>query len=78
MIKLSANFTMTHYDRLVDSIVDEIYYVWTKTSDWNEDSHQIAKKSAHRILEHVEEFQSTRSKIKTTQLKQRPQWRASD
>jgi len=61
---------MTHYDRLVDSIVDEIYYVWSEVSSWNEDDQKTAKEAAQRILEHVEEFQATRSKIN--------QWRASD
>jgi hypothetical protein len=62
---------MTHYDRLIDSIIDEMYYLWTEVSDWDhENTQEIAKETAQRILEHVEEFQSTRSKIN--------QWRASD
>lgn len=28
---------MTHYDKLIDTIIDEIYYVWTECSSWNED-----------------------------------------
>jgi len=60
---------MTHYDKLMDSIVDEIYYVWTEVSDWNNDE-DIVRETAHRILQHVEEFQSNRTKI--------GQWRASD
>lgn len=69
---------MTHYDKLMDSIVDEIYYVWTEISSWNADDQKTARETAHRILEHVEEFQANRSKITTTYLKARPQWRASD
>lgn len=62
---------MTHYDRLIDSIIDEMYYLWTEVSDWDhENTQEIAKETAQRILEHVEEFQSTRSKLN--------QWRASD
>jgi hypothetical protein len=61
---------MTHYDKLIDSIVDEIYYVWTECSSWCEDDQDTAKEAAHRILQHVEEFQTVRSGIK--------QWRASD
>jgi len=60
---------MTHHDRLIDSIIDEIYYVWTEVSDWNNDE-DIVRETAHRILQHVEEFQSNRTKI--------GQWRASD
>jgi len=60
---------MTHYDKLMDSIVDEIYYVWTEVSDWNSDEYTV-RETAHRILQHVEEFQTNRTKI--------GQWRASD
>lgn len=64
---------MTHYDQLIDSIIDEMYYLWTEVSDWDsEESREIAKETAHRILEHVEEFQSVRSKLS------QPRWRASD
>jgi len=69
---------MTHYDKLMDSIVDEIYYVWTEVSSWNADDQKTAKEAAHRILQHVEEFQQNRSKVTTPYLKPRPQWRASD
>lgn len=59
---------MTHYDKLIDSIVEEMWYLWSSnTIDWNEDA---AKEKAHRILMMVEEFQTTRNKI--------GQWRASD
>lgn len=61
---------MTHYDKLIDSIIDEIYYVWTETCSWDEDAVDTAKETAHRILQHVEEFQSNRTQI--------GQWRASD
>ena len=55
---------MTHYDLLIDTIVDEIYYVWTEVSDWNhKETQETVKETAQRILEHVEEFQSTRNKI---------------
>jgi len=60
---------MTHYDKLIDSIIDEIYWVWTEVSDWDSDEKDI-KETAHRILQHVEEFQTNRSQI--------GQWRASD
>ena len=69
---------MTHYDKLMDSIVDEIYYVWTEVSSWNADDQKTAREAAHRILQHVEEFQQNRSTMTITQLKPRPQWRASD
>ena len=59
---------MTHYDKLIDSIVEEMWYLWSEnTTDWNEES---AKQKAHKILTMVEEFQSARNKLS--------QWRASD
>jgi len=62
---------MTHHDRLIDSIIDEIYYVWTEVSDWNHpETKETVQETAQRILEHVEEFQATRTKL--------TQWRASD
>jgi hypothetical protein len=62
---------MTNYDMLIDRIVDEMYWVWTEISDFdNEDDQKDLKETAHRILEHVEEFQSMRTKVN--------QWRASD
>jgi hypothetical protein len=60
---------MTHYDKLIDVIVDKIYYVWTEVSDWDSDK-EIIKETAHLILQHVEEFQTNRTQIKS--------WRASD
>lgn len=59
---------MTHYDKLIDSIVEEMWYLWSSnTTDWNESD---AKLRAHRILTMVEEFQTNRTQI--------GQWRASD
>ena len=61
---------MTHYDRLIDVIKDHLYgyYITGQQKDgWDEAD---ANESAHMILEAVEKFQSTQSKIKV--------WRASD
>ena len=59
---------MTHYDKLIDSIVEEMYFLWSaNTTDWNESD---AKMRANNILHMVEEFQTNRTKIGT--------WRASD
>ena len=64
---------MTHYDQLIDSIIDEMYYLWTEVSDWDSNEYkEITKETAHRILQHVEEFQTVRSKLSKSQ------WRASD
>jgi hypothetical protein len=61
---------MTHYDRLVDSITNTIYK-WYVTGQMDSEFPEVsAKRDAHKILEMVEEFQSTRSKV--------TQWRASD
>lgn len=57
---------MTHYDQLIDSLVEEIYLVWANHEVWEE---KEAKETAHRMLMMVEEFQQKRS------LKA---WRASD
>ena len=66
--------SMTNYDLLIDTIVDEMYYLWTEVSDWNhEETQETAKETAQRILEHVEEFQQKRANIIST-----PRWRASD
>jgi hypothetical protein len=61
---------MTHYDKLIDSISDKLY-TWYVTGqmDSNYDD-QMAKRDAHEILNIVEEFQTTRTKVM--------QWRASD
>lgn len=59
---------MTHYDKLIDSISEEIYYFWSSNTDtWNEEE---AKKVSHKVLTMVEEFQTNRTKLM--------QWRASD
>lgn len=59
---------MTHYDKLIDSIVEEMWYLWSaNTTDWNESE---ARQRAHNILTMVEEFQTNRTKL--------GQWRASD
>ncbi len=57
---------MTHYDKLIDSIKQELYEHHCNTAVWDEKS---ANKTSQRILEIVEEFQQTRA------LRQ---WRASD
>jgi hypothetical protein len=65
---------MTHHDLLIDAIIDEIYYLWTEVSNWdNKESQEIAKETAQRILEHVEEFQQKKASITTKMM-----WRASD
>ena len=58
---------MTHYDRLIDSIKQELWEFYGDIAVWDE---QRANVAAQRILEHVEEFQTVRSLGK--------QWRASD
>lgn len=51
---------MTNYDRLVDSISNEIYLLNVSNESWDEEA---AKKTSRRILEIVEEFQQKRSNI---------------
>ncbi len=61
---------MTHYDKLIDTIKDHLYgyYISGQQKDgWDEAD---ANESAQMILQAVEEFQSTRTKLN--------QWRASD
>jgi hypothetical protein len=61
---------MTHYDKLIDTILDKLY-TWYVTGQM--DTHfndEMAKKDAHEILTIVEEFQSVRTKVN--------QWRATD
>ena len=61
---------MTHYDKLMDSITEEIYLFWqdgNKGFDWDDG---LAKEKSYAILQMVEEFQQTRANLK--------QWRASD
>jgi hypothetical protein len=50
---------MTNYDKLIDSISNEIYLLNVSSESWDEDA---AKKTSRRILEIVEEFQHNRSK----------------
>lgn len=52
---------MTHYDKLIDSITDEIYRLYTNTDSWNEEE---ASKTSHKILTLVEEFQQKRNFLK--------------
>ncbi len=52
---------MTHYDKLIDSIKNEIYQFHTTTDGWNEEK---ATQTSHKILTLVEEFQYKRSLIK--------------
>lgn len=62
---------MTHYDRLVDRIVEEIYFFWKDGQngfDWDE---SLAKEKSDEILKMVEEFQSKRAQSLGF-------WRASD
>ena len=58
---------MTHYDKLMDSISEEIYTIWEKDK-WDEG---IAKEKSYAILKMVEEFQQNRVNLQ-------PRWRASD
>jgi hypothetical protein len=61
---------MTHYDKLIDVIKDQLYaaYVSGQHNDgWDEAE---AHESAQMILQAVEEFQEKRSNL--------IQWRASD
>lgn len=57
---------MTHYDKLIDSIKQELYQHHCNTAVWDERS---ANETSHKILQIVEEFQQTRVT---------PRWRASD
>lgn len=52
---------MTHYDKLIDSITNEIYQLYTITDSWDEDQ---ANQTSHKILTLVEEFQQKRSLTK--------------
>jgi hypothetical protein len=63
MIRLLKNFKkslMTHYDKLIDSIKNEIYNLYTTTDSWKENE---ANETAHKILTLVEEFQQKRKEI---------------
>jgi hypothetical protein len=64
MIGLLKNFKrslMTHYDKLIDSITNEIYQLYTITDSWDE---KQANQTSHKILTLVEEFQQKRSLIR--------------
>jgi hypothetical protein len=49
---------MTNYDILIDSITNELYKLNINMDGWDEN---FAKKTSHRILEIVEEFQFVRN-----------------
>jgi hypothetical protein len=51
---------VTHYDKLIDSIKNEIYRLYTTTDSWNE---KEATETSHKILTMVEEFQYKRTLI---------------
>jgi hypothetical protein len=61
---------MTKYDVLIDSICSELYTLWVDGCNGEKWDDQLAKSTAHHILEMVEEYQSQQCKLK--------QWRASD
>lgn len=63
---------MTNYDMLIDTICSELYSYWKDGCNGEMWDDQLAKSTAHHILEEVEEFQSLRTKL------QKPRWRASD
>lgn len=58
---------MTHYDKLIDTIKQELWEFYGDVTVWDEKRADVA---AHRILEIVEEFQTNRNTFN--------QWRASD
>lgn len=63
---------MTHYDRLIDSISEEIYLFWQdghKGFDWDGG---LAEEKSYAILRKVEEFQQARVDLS------KKHWRASD
>jgi len=63
---------MTHYDKLIDTLVQHLYDAW-EHKHWDE---QVAKRKAHEILTTVEAFQANR--ILETETSVYTQWRASD
>jgi len=65
--------TMTHYDKLIDALVQHLYDAW-EHKHWDE---QLAKRKAHEILTTVEAFQQNRL-LSTTDTSVYTQWRASD
>lgn len=52
---------MTHYDKLIDSITNEIYQLYNTTDSWDESK---AIQTSHKILTLVEEFQQKRANVK--------------
>jgi hypothetical protein len=50
---------MTNYDKVIDAITNELYKFNINSDGWNE---ELAKNTSHRILEIVEEFQTSRLK----------------
>lgn len=54
---------MTNYDKLIDTITNELYNLFINMDSWDE---KMAQKTSHRILEIVEEFQSVRSNKKVS------------
>lgn len=46
---------MTNYDMLMDAVVNQIYLLYAQTDSWDE---TMAKETAHRILEIIEEYKS--------------------
>lgn len=59
---------MTNYDLLIDTLTQELYEAYNRgASNLPWDASQ-AKSKSHKILMHVEEFQSKRT----------PRWRATD
>jgi ABC-type uncharacterized transport system substrate-binding protein len=63
---------MTHYDKLIDSIKNQLYAYHMQGMEVVEWDEKDADKSAKRILQIVEEFQQHQANLKTTQ------WRTSD
>ncbi|NDB57795.1 hypothetical protein EB001_05060 [bacterium] len=61
---------MTHYDKLIDIILDKLYTWYVAGQIDSQFDAEMAKKSAHEILTIVEEFQANRNKL--------TQWRATD
>ncbi len=53
---------MTDYQKLIDTISQELYHFWQKGSNQNEWDEDTAKVSAHKILTYVEAFQSSNKK----------------
>jgi len=58
------------YDKLINSIADEMYAHLEEMSPDQYWSESIAKETAHRIFKLIEEYQEQQPKIKS--------WRASD